>query len=257
MKFSVVLATFNEEENIARCLDSIRDTADEIIIVDGDSTDSTRNIARKLGAKVFKTTNKPNFHINKQLAINRAKGDWILQLDADEVVDQELKKSIECILSEGSNFNGFWIKRKNWFLNTFLTKGGQYPDKVIRLFKLKKAYLPQKNVHEQIIVDGEVGELEGHLLHYSAPTFKRYITNANRYTSLTAQNLFDLKVSLSPISFINYLLIKPINTFLLIYIRHKGFKDGFPGFIFALFSGLHHALAFMKYWELKNNENKD
>ena len=247
---AVVLATHNEATNIERCLKAIQALADEVIVVDGASTDATVQLAKQRGAKVIETTNKPIFHINKQLAIEAAQSDWILQLDADEVVDATLLKAIDQLLSEESPKSAFWIKRKNYFLGAFLTKGGQYPDPVIRLFKKGKAYLPQKSVHEQMVVEGEVSQIDGHLLHYNAPTFKRYLTNANRYTSLTAQELFNQKVKLSWGNDLKYLVIKPLMTGVTLFMRHRGYQDGFRGLVFALFSGLHHALAYMKLGDL-------
>lgn len=254
-KLSVVLATFNEAQNIERCLRSINDIADEIIVVDGESTDDTVKIARKLGARLISTTNKAMFHTNKQMAMDEATGEWVLQLDADEVVDDELRKEIALIKIKGSDKAAYFIRRKNFFLGRFLTKGGQYPDMVIRLYRNGKARLPQADVHEQMQVDGEVGVIGGHLLHYNAPTFHRYITNANRYTSLTATVLKDSGVKLSLKNDVYYLAIRPMIVFMKIFIRHKGFYDGFPGFVFALFSGLHHSMAYMKLGDLYRNES--
>jgi len=247
---SIVLATYNEAANIRRCLDAVAAIASEIIVVDGNSTDATRKIAKDLGAKVYKTTNKPNFHINKQLAIDRAQSAWVLQLDADEVITPPLSREIINTIDDNPPENAFRIKRNNYFLGRFLKKGGQYPDPVIRLFRKGKAKLPQKDVHEQMLVAGSVGNLEEPMEHYTAPTFERYLTNANRYTSFTAGQLKDRHLTLNLSSTFLYLFIKPVSTFLLIYLRHKGFLDGFPGFVFALFSGLHHHLAYLKYWEL-------
>ena len=262
-QLSVVLATYNEVDNLARCLESVRSLADEVIVVDGSSTDHTRAIARQFEAKVFKVKNLPMFHTNKQLALNYATGDWVLQLDADEVVDQELKQSITQILKGYSlskqgvslkAINAFYLKRKNFFLGHWLTKGGQYPDPVIRLFRRGFGSFPQVSVHEQIHTIGSVATLPGHLLHYTAPTFSRYLTNSNRYTSLTAHQLADHHITLNLFSLINYCCLKPVTTFLSIYFRHKGFVDGLPGFIFALFSGLHWLVAYLKYWELTLNQ---
>src|SRR3990167_4395981 len=113
---SVGLAGFKEEKNLAACLESCKDIADEIVIVDGTSTDKTVEIAKKFGARVKVTTNKPNFHINKQMAIDMAKSDWILQMDADEHVSDEMKKEIRDILeNDAKEYNGYWMPRKNWF----------------------------------------------------------------------------------------------------------------------------------------------
>lgn len=285
-KLSVALATFNEAENIERCLLAVKDIAHEMIVVDGDSSDKTREIAKKCGARVIKTTNKPMFHTNKQMALDAAKGDWILQLDADEVVSKPLAKEIQRTINlseeqirhrrfspkqaklfsrhqqlierrDGRSHRddqetcGYFLPRRNFFINRFLHHGGVYPDGVIRLVKRGKAYFPQQSVHEQIVVDGRVAWLENDLLHYDSPTFAKYLHRANRYTSLTATKLSQQKLSINPITFIEYIIIKPIYTFTNMYIRHKGFLDGFPGFIFALFSGLHFSIAYMKYFTVQ------
>ncbi|MDD3679370.1 MAG: glycosyltransferase family 2 protein [Candidatus Shapirobacteria bacterium] len=247
---SVALATYNEEKNLGQCLEAVKDWVDEIIVVDGSSTDGTRKIARDYGAKVIKTTNKAIFHVNKQMAIDQCQGKWILQLDADEVIAQDLKKEILGIIKTRSDFDAFSIKRKNFFLGRWLSKGGQYPDSVIRFFKKGKAYLPCRSVHEQMEVpSGKISQFSGHLLHHPYPDFAEYLVKFNRYTELTAQEyLSDSK--LKP-NFWYYFLIelKAIKEFLFRYFRHKGFCDGFPGLIFAFFSGLHYPVAFIKYWE--------
>lgn len=250
MKISVALATFNEEENIKRCLESVREWVDEIIVVDGSSIDKTAEIAKKEGAKVTVTGNPPIFHINKQKAIDKCQGKWVLQLDADEEVSSELKEEILKIAKEKVKFNAFWIKRKNFLLGRWLKKGGQYPDPVIRLFRRGKASLPCQSVHEQMVVEGEVGWLENDLLHHVYPNFSRYLTHSNRYTTLTAKELKSNNLKFSLVNHFNYFFIKPLVIFFKLYFRHKGFMDGFPGFVFALFSGLHFSVSYIKYWEL-------
>lgn len=250
------MATFNEEANLEQCLKSVKEFADEIIVVDGSSTDETRELAKKLGARVIKTTNKPNFHINKQMAIDEAKGDLVLQLDADEVVDRELAKFI---ISEHKKRVGqkdtvqpvaWWLNRKNFFLGTFLKKGGQYPDPVIRLFVRGKARLPQKDVHEQMVVDGEIGIASGHLIHYSNPSFADYLRKFNTYTSFKAQQLYDDGVKITFVNTFKYLCWLPKITFLKLFFRHRGYVDGVPGFVFAVMSGLHHTFSYLKLWEI-------
>jgi len=249
---SVVLATFNEEKNLSLCLESVKDLADEIIVVDGASRDKTVEIAKKFGATVKITTNKPIFHINKQMAIDIATKDWILQLDADERVSPELKKEILSTLnSKLSTFNGYWIPRKNWFLGKFLMKGGQYPDYTLRLYKRGKGRLPQKDVHEQAEVEGEVGYLRQALLHYPYKNFLVYLDKWNKYNDLLASQIKERVCNknfvVKALYGIGYVLIKPIYWFLSTYIRHKGFMDLGPGFIFSLFSSLRFPVAFLKY----------
>jgi len=259
LNVSVAIATFNEKDNIIRCLDAVHDWVDEIIIVDGQSTDGTPELVKKYKkVKLIQTTNKPNFHINNQMAIDACTSSWILQLDADEVVTPALKREIISISTKSIDTiktSGFWIKRKNYFLGRFLTKGGVYPDPTIRFYKNGQAKLPCKDVHEQAQVDGPVDTLKNDLLHYADPTFSRYLLRSNRYTTLLAQELKQNQTSISFFSFLNYFIFKPTFWFLLSYFRHRGYVDGFPGFVFSLFSSLRFPIAYIKYWELRVSKN--
>ncbi len=246
-KLSIAIATFNEQNNIADCLESVKDLADEIVVVDGNSKDLTGQLATKLGAKVIKTENREMFHINKNLAIDNCHNNWILLLDADERISVNLAKEIIHVISSNPEENGFWINRKNWFLGGFLTKGGAYPDPVIRLFKKGKGKLPEISVHEQIKINGNVGHLQNDIIHFADPDFSRYLKRANRYTDRTADTYKYKKVDKNATNTIHHLIIKPIVTFIDIYIRHGGFKDGFRGFVWAMFSASHHFYAFSKY----------
>lgn len=254
---SVVYAVHNEEKMLPRSLASVDTFADEIIIVDGESTDKTTEIAQQFGAKTIKTTNKANFHINKQMAIDAAKGDLILQLDADEVVDEQLRNFIIKTHEAGKKEIAAWeIARKNLFFNRWLTKGGQYPDKVIRLFWRGQAFLPQKDVHEQMTVKGKLGEAAGHLMHYGNPDLSSYLQKFNTYTSFKATQLAENKLARNFGTAWQYLIHKPLSTFCSLYLRHRGYVDGWPGFLFAYFSGAHHAVAYLKYCEIAAAEGK-
>jgi len=251
---SVAIATYNEESNIERCLEALNGWVDEVIIVDGRSTDNTVSIAQKFPqTRIILTDNKPIFHINKQKAIDACKSKWILQLDADEVVTPILKEEILKTISETKDY-GFWIKRKNYFLGKFLTKGGVYPDPTIRLYRRGFAKLPCKNVHEQAEVNGSVGYLSADLLHYADPTFSRYLLRNDRYTSLLAHDFKDAGVKVNFLSFLNYFIVKPIYWFLLAYFRHRAYVDGFPGFVFAWYSSLRFPIAYVKLFELKHEK---
>jgi (heptosyl)LPS beta-1,4-glucosyltransferase len=281
MKLSIVLATFNEEENLAECLESVKDLADEIVVVDGTSSDKTVEIAKRYGAEVLVTENHPIFHINKQKAIDMAKGEWILQLDADERVSPALADEIRKVIGmsesdleayestlpnkqlflrhqklleerdgkigEDGNYAAFFIPRLNFFLGKYLRYGGVYPDGVIRLIRKDKAYLPAKDVHEQMVVKGRVGWLHQPLLHKDSPTFDRYISRNKRYIELIAKQLSDQHVGKDPITTIDYLAVKPIAWFLMTQIRHKGILDGYQGLIFSFFSALRFPRAYLKY----------
>ena len=279
-KISVVINTRNEEENIARCLESVKSIADEIIIFDEYSTDSTREIAEEFGAKVFLEPHHDIFHITKQKALEQAQGEWILQLDADEVVTKELAKEIVSTVHglpptvHNKLFNkhqmlieqrdgvigkqtgetvGYFIARRNMFLGKPLIHAGVYPDGVIRLVKKGKARFPSKSVHEQIELEGEVGWLSGDLLHYDSPTLKRYLSRLNRYTDLKAQELKSSKIPKNIFSFLRFTFLLPTYYFLLLFIRHKGFLDGVNGFLWSFFSALHYPIAYFKYVTNKND----
>jgi glycosyltransferase involved in cell wall biosynthesis len=249
-KVSVVLATYNEEKNIHRCLNAIKGWVEEIVIVDGTSTDNTVEIAKKYGAKVTITDNPPMFHINKQKAIDMATCEWILQMDADEVVSKELKEEIsQDVIEKQTEHNGFWIPRKNYFLGRFLMKGGQYPDYTLRLYRNGKGKLPQKDVHEQAEVEGSVGYLKHPLLHYPYKDFSNYLSKWMRYNRLLADQIHAEERKKNSIirlvDAIKYLIVKPIYWFLLTYIRHKGFVDLWPGFVFSFFSALRFPVSYI------------
>jgi len=247
MKLSLCLATFNEEKNLHYPMDSALDIADEVIIVDGGSTDKTIEIAKSYGKKVriIASDNPPMFHKNKQKAIETATGEWILQLDADEELTKELKEEIKIIVGNDPSVvpqNGFWIPRKNWFLTRFLMKGGQYPDYTIRLYRNGYARFPCKDVHENVEIKGNVGYLKNPILHYADPDFSRYLMRWDRYTSAEVRVL-----RAKPLHFFNYFFWKPFSTFFMMYFRHKGFMDGFPGFVFALFSSIRFWAIYIKW----------
>ncbi len=253
---SVVLATYNESEFIDACLSGVLQFANEIVVVDGSSTDDTVERAKKYTKNIIITDNPPIFHINKQKAIDAATSDWVLQLDADEIVDASLKEEILHVVNSNPIEHGFYIPRKNYFLGRYLKKGGQYPDYTLRLYRRGRAKLPCKSVHEQAEVEGTVGYLHNPLIHNADPSFDRYLSRFNRYTSLLASELHDKHVRFGMISFLTFFMVKPMVWFLMTYVRHKGFEDGFSGFVFSCFSSLRFPTAYIKYWE-KNHAHRN
>ncbi|KKR40690.1 MAG: glycosyl transferase family protein [Microgenomates group bacterium GW2011_GWC1_41_20] len=280
LKLSVVLATRNEEENIGRCLASVKDIADEIIVVDEYSTDKTREIAEKYGAKVFTEPHHDIFHITKEKALDKAVGEWILQLDADEVVTPELASEISSVVNSQSltinhqpleinslftrhqkliedrdgkigkptgEIVGYFIPRRNMFLGRPLIHAGVYPDGVIRLVKKGFAHFPQKSVHEQISLNGDVSWLSKDLLHYDSPTLKKYLMRLNRYTDLHAGELKNRKAPKNPFYFIYYCLFRPFLVFINLFLRHLGILDGARGFLWSFLSATHFPIAYFKY----------
>lgn len=276
---SVTLATYADDDPFLEgCLSSVAGLADELIIVLGGESALTEKLAKKYGASLTKTTNPPIFHINKDKANRLATRDWVLQIDTDERVTKELKTDINNLLlgkSFGSNTwisplksfykksklltepaSAYYLPRKNYFLDRYLKHCGQYPDPVIRLFRREKAVLPAKNVHEQMHVDGSVGWIRGELDHVTNQDFSRYLSRENVYSTHRAKELYVEKVPVTVSNTINYLFLKPLFTFYLLFFRYRGFMDGFPGFVFSLYSGFHHAFSYMKLWELYRQNEK-
>lgn len=281
-KISVVLAVYNEELNLEACLKSVQDLADEVVIVDGGSTDQTIEIATNFGARIIKTDNPAIFHINKQKALEAAKYEWILQMDADETITPVLSREILSVTKmdqnqidkyqqslpsrklflrhqrlittrdgrvgdETGDYNAFFIPRLNYFLGRYLRYGGTYPDPAIRLVRKGDGHFPAKSVHEQMQVQGRVGWLENPMLHRDSPTFSRYLERNNRYINLMTKEFKEKKLPKSFKNSLDYLVIKPIGWFLLTLIRHKGLLDGYQGIIFSFFSALRFPRAYFRY----------
>lgn len=258
MKLSVTLATYYQDAPlIDRCLGSVKSIADEIIIVYGQppadapqAHDPTASIIKKYHAKLTKVPNDyENFHHMKKMANDQAKGEWILQMDTDEVVSPQLRDEIKKTIDSDPVENGFWIPRANYFLGRFLHKGGVYPDYTLRLYRRDKGNLPAKSVHEQAEVEGPTGRLKHDLLHHNNLTFGVYIDRRfNHYTDIMAKDMTG--------GLFSNLIWRPLfdsnQGFLSIYFRHLGFLDGVPGFVWALFSALHFPIAYFKSLELKH-----
>lgn len=258
-KLSVALAVYNESDNLAACLDGIKSLASEIVIVDGNSSDNTRDIAAQYSDKILLEENRSNFHINKQHAIDACSNDWILQLDADERVSSMLLEEIKQVINGDPKIaaDAYYLKRRNYFLGRWMNKGGMYPDPVIRLFRRGKARLPQASVHEIMTVDGTTKWLTNDLLHIADPSFARYLLRSNRYTTLQANDWIKAdNIGIGTPAILLYMIWKPFVRFLEIYLRHKGFMDGYPGFIFAWYSGLHIASSYVKYWEQRTAKGR-
>jgi len=249
---SVALAVHNEEKNIRRCLTSLYGWVDEIVIVDGKSTDLTVALARRFGKKVriFHEENPPMFHENKEKALKKAIGEWILQLDADEIVSPALKKEILSKIKQ-RKFGAYSIPRLHYFLGTALKKGGQYPDYTIRLYRNGAAHFACKSIHEQVTLskDTQIGCILQPLLHYPYESFSSYLHKWDHYCNLEASALYKQKVVPTFTLGLTYFIVKPIGWFFSTYLRHLGFLDGFAGFVFSAFSALRFWIIYIQLYE--------
>ncbi len=269
MNLSVVIITHNEEANLTRTLESVRalvaDGKGEIIVVDSGSTDRTVEIAKSFGAKVFIEEWK-GFAAQKNSAIDKAEGDWILSLDADEEVGDVAREFILHVLSgvhENLNSSaGFWFSRRNYFLGRWMRHGGFYPDAKLRVFKRGSGRFEDRAVHEDVkVLPGQRAydarmdfDLGGRfdLIHHSYPTISDYIEHMNRYSSLGAEMVVAKgKVRFSVIN----IVARPMLTFIYNYFFRLGFLDGREGLLLHLNHAVYVSWKYAKAWELSRTQS--
>lgn len=249
---TAVIITHNEARNIQRCLASLKPVADEIIVVDSFSTDDTVAICQQEGA-IVKQQSWLGFGPQKNYGIQIASHEYILSLDADESLDEELQASILSAKSQG--LQGMYdFTRLNSYYGKFLRHGLEYPDYKIRLFPKSKVRWNDELVHEtlQITPGVEKKRLKGHLLHYTYYTIQEHIIKANKYTNLAAE----LKYKQGKKASWFKLVFAPFSTFVQAYIFRGGFLDGKHGFIVAAFNAYGTFIKYAKLWQLNNEKNK-
>jgi len=240
---SVVVITCNEEANIGRLLESTR-PADEHIVLDGGSTDRTLEIAHGFGARTF-TEEWKGYSAQKNSAIAKASGDWVLSLDADETVEPELMGEIRHVIEHDSPVNGYYMPRKNYFLGRWIRHGGFYPDRKLRLFRRGRGRFVERPVHEVVQVDGPTGVLNHALVHNAYPTLEGYIQHMNRYASLGAEIVAARK---GGFSFLN-IVVNPLATFVYNYFFRLGLLDGREGLLLNLYHSAYVSWKYAKAWE--------
>ncbi len=245
MKLSVVLITFNEEENIGRALESVS-FADECIVVDAQSTDRTCEIARRHGAIVYVEPWK-GFAAQRNWALGKATGDWVLMLDADESVEPELMEEIRYVVDLDPPVSGYYMPRKNYFLGRWIRHGGYYPDYKLRLFRRERGFVGERPVHEIVQVDGPTARLDHALVHNSYPALETYVDHMNRYSSLGAE--ITVAKGTSGFSFFN-VIFRPIFTFIYNYFFRLGILDGVEGLLLHLYHAVYVSWKYVKAWEV-------
>jgi glycosyltransferase involved in cell wall biosynthesis len=246
---SVVIITHNEEANIARTVASVQplvaEGKGEIIIVDSGSTDRTIEIAKSFGAKVFLEDWK-GYAAQKNSAIDKATGDWILSLDADEEVEADLITEISAASADQTPLVGYWIPRKNFFLGRWIKHGGFWPDPKLRLFRRGAGRFEDRAVHEDVRLEGQTAKLNGTLAHHSYPTLADYIDHMNRYSSLGAETL--VAKGYRGFSLFN-IVLRPSATFFYNYFFRLGFLDGREGLLLHLYHAVYVSWKYAKAWE--------
>ena len=255
MKISVALITLNEESNLPRTLESVqplvRDGQGEIIVVDSGSTDRTLEIARSFAAQIF-TEPWKGFAVQKNSAMEKAAGDWVLQLDADEALEPELVPEIEAAIQQSRELNGLWIPRKNYFLGRWIKHGGFYPDPKLRLIRRGAGKFEEYGAHPTIKVNGPTGWLKHALIHNAYPTLHGYIDHMNSYSSSGAE--VAAEKGHRGFNLIN-IVLRPKLTFIYNYILRLGFLDGREGFLLHFYHAIYVSWKYAKAWEIARKKS--
>ncbi|MBS3818155.1 glycosyltransferase family 2 protein [bacterium] len=243
MKISVVIITYNEEENLPGVLKSVKDVASEIIVVDSYSEDETIRIAKKYTTKVY-SREWTNFSDQKNFGNGKASHPWILSLDADERLSPELRAEILQLKGEERDWAAFSMPRQAFYLGKWIRHCGWYPDRKIRLFRKDKAFWKGEYVHEDLVVEGPVRALKGKLYHFTYKDITDHLNRVNQFSSLGAQKLYAQKKK----SRWYHLLFQPFLGFVRSFCLKMGFLDGFAGFVISVFHGYS---LFVRYAKLR------
>lgn len=249
MKISIIIPTFNEEENIEAAILSVS-WADEIIVIDSFSTDRTELLAKKYTIK-FIQNEFNGYGSQKNLAISKATHDWIFILDADERVSPALADEIKKVLRSDTDKAAYRVYRSNYFMGKKINYSGWQNDYVIRLIKKGMNYYNDKEVHEEIVSKGEIGQLKNKLDHYTYKTISHYLEKFDKYTTLSA---YERLKKTKEVSFV-HLAIKPLFRFNKHYFLRLGILDGKIGFIISCMAAYSVFLRYLKAYRILKGED--
>ena len=246
MKISLVMIAKNEEKNIAKSLESVKGLVSEIIVVDSGSTDNTNKVAQSYGAKIFK---RPfdNFSAQKNYALSLSLNEWVLHLDADEVLSQELKEEIKKIM-EAPEYDGYILTRENFFLGRKMKYSGIAKEDRLRLAKKSLSKYVGGIIHEELVVNGKTGKLNNVFYHYTCQNLDGYFNKFEQYTTFGALKMLDKNKKAKIVD----IIFRPPLEFIKRYILKLGFLDGFEGFVWAVLGSYYSFAKYMKLYLLQN-----
>lgn len=249
---SAFIICCNEEQDIRRSLQSIS-WCDEIIVVDSGSTDNTLEIAQEFNVTLIKT-NWRGYSKQKEYALKQCTHNWVLNIDADEEVSEELKHSILTVLSQSAEKQkltaGYQVCRMVYFLDKWWNKGGWYPEYRLRLVQKNKTKWAGRDPHERATVSGETKKLSGHLYHYTYKDFADQIKTLNNFSSRSAELMYEDGKRANIVN----ILINPPTRFLKFFIFKRGFREGLPGLFIAINESYYVFLKYIKLWEIGHKE---
>jgi glycosyltransferase involved in cell wall biosynthesis len=246
MQLSICVICFNEEGNIRRCLES-SSWADEIVVVDAMSQDKTVQIARQYTDKLFQ---RPwtGYVDQKNFALSKAQGDWILSVDADEEITERLRDEIKAEIKKSNVKDGYRIPRRSFYQGRWINHSGFYPDKQLRLFRRSHGHWTGGRVHERVQIQGQIGILKNDLLHYPyRGVISGQLTTMNSFSSLLAEDMYEKGKRYNVL----LLLLRPLFKFMEVYFLKRGFLDGLAGFIIAVSSAYGMFVRYVKLREIE------
>jgi glycosyltransferase involved in cell wall biosynthesis len=243
-KISVVIITLNEAENIDRCINSVKSIADEIIVLDSFSTDETENICRANGVKFFQHQ-FDGYREQKNLAITYTSNDFVLSLDADEALDTELCTSI-MLAKQHFEYDAYTMNRITNYCGKWIRHGSWYPDRKLRLFNKMKGEESGANPHEKIVMDNGTTQshLKGKILHFSYNSIEGHITQLNKFTTISAFEMFREGRKVSHVG----IFLHPLHSFIKGFFLRLGFLDGYYGILICIFNSF---ASYVKYAKLR------
>jgi glycosyltransferase involved in cell wall biosynthesis len=246
MKLSVILITKNEALNLGPCLESVL-FADQIIVVDSGSADSTVEIARAAGAQVIQTADWPGFGRQKNRALDAASGEWVLSIDADERITPALAAEIRAVVAAAPAHDAYDIPRRSWYCGRFIEHAGWSPDYVTRLFRRGSARFTDDLVHERIVVTGATGRLAAPMLHYTFRDFSAVLRKIDQYSTLSAQQ----RHAQGQRSSVGKAVLHGFAAFIRTYVFKRGFLDGSHGLALAISNAEGSYYRYLKLWLLE------
>lgn len=251
MRLSVAIITWNEEERLRACLESVA-WASEIVVVDAESTDKTVGIAREFTDRIW-VRPWAGFAAQKNFALDQTTGEWVLSLDADERVSPELRTEFEAVLQARDAADGYAVPRKNFFWGAWVRHGGLFPDWQLRLFRRGRGRFVEHPVHESVEVRGTVARLSQPLLHQSYRSLAEFVERSNRYSTLAARQWLDAgrRVGIAD------LILRPLGRFASMYLLKGGFRDGWRGLLLAALYAHYVFLRTAKVWEFQHGEGRN
>ena len=249
---SVILITRNEEANLADCLASLEGIAQQIVVVDTNSSDRTLDIAKSYGAVIAQPQDWPGFGPQKNRALDLATGEWVLSLDADERLTPALKSEIVTAIHDSAHVDCFAIPRLSWYCGRFIRHSGWNPDYVDRLFKRGSARFSDDLVHERLLPSGQVAKLENPMLHYSFMNYSQVLQKIDRYSTASAEQAFAKGKTSTPLKAV----LHGAWSFFRTYFLQAGFLDGPQGFTLAMSNAQGTYYRYVKLWHLIREASK-